>query len=289
LVCRAFMNYGDHGSKVLGLITLGTPHHGTPLAVPDWCAELWKRRGQAIFTFNSLVGPRKSGLDTTQLGQLNLAWDNMDGAVTTRQKFQFDAEIASGGYMQLTPGDLNTLEGWSRDVSQFYSEADKRAYGTLAELNRNERFFERIVAFGACMGLDPTSTDFALGAIYVEKKLHLPSLVGKGKAFEHDGLIAFAKCLGDIDWGCTDRETNYVANDGLVPLQSALFLDISHGDRFAECIKGGVRIDQARIGLRNQVKKQQLLNMSHLDLVDTDNYEYCSAVIREIQAFASGQ
>ena len=70
LVARSFMNYNRQGDDVLGLITLGTPHHGSPLAIPDWSALTWNKEFDDAFPgdilnlsddiFNFLVGSKKA-------------------------------------------------------------------------------------------------------------------------------------------------------------------------------------------------------------------------------------
>ncbi|MCY3022694.1 MAG: alpha/beta fold hydrolase [Planctomycetota bacterium] len=64
LVCRAYMNHNNQGDRVLKLITLGTPHHGSPLAVPDWAKAVVRA------LYDELYRPGSGLFDTTRVGTL---------------------------------------------------------------------------------------------------------------------------------------------------------------------------------------------------------------------------
>ncbi len=270
LVCRAFMNYNNQGDRVLGLITLGTPHHGSPLAVPDWVAELWKQNGHTIDTYDKAVGSGCGVFDVSRIGDLNLAWDNMDSAVGMRNAFAFSAAISAEGFMQLTESDLN-LRCSRTDKTSFYRNQYKEEYGTLEELNKNEKFQTKIVAIAAVngeAGKDPRSADLVIGSIFKDEHMQLDALSGR--------LASFDWCLGS---NCP----NYIANDGMVPLQSALFLDIAGGVRFAErSSNGGILVNWGAVREKAKVKHYVLLGANHLDLIETDTSAYWNWIIGEI-------
>ncbi|HEY3324334.1 MAG TPA: alpha/beta fold hydrolase [Planctomycetota bacterium] len=303
LVCRAYMSYRNQGDSVLGLVTLGTPHHGTPLAVPDWCAELWSKRPiQTAQSFDDLVFRGSHGFDPSRRGDVNLAWDNMDGAIASERKpFRFDVKIANGGYMQLTPGDLNAAVNGIRDVTRFYKDNDKREFGTLEELNRNttEQCKRKIVAFG---GLKETLTSSFVAGSALEARDGLARGIAsmdfssqpvvtkpsKKKTLAEDiQLDVCATLLACTDQECTDSGTNYIANDGLVPIQSALFLDVANRDRFAERDRSRVCINNMRVDARRQVKRQYSYpGFDHADLLLSRDKSYWNCVVKEVLEFA---
>ena len=68
LVARSFMGYVGQGDGVLGLVTLGTPHHGSPFAVPDWDAVSW---ASMCLTCSSA---RTASLALVQKVSIRIAW-----------------------------------------------------------------------------------------------------------------------------------------------------------------------------------------------------------------------
>jgi hypothetical protein len=89
LVTRAAMNmqftagvdageyFGDH---VINLITLGTPHRGSPLAIPAWVYDTVLRGSGMTETEFYFSYELHWGFEPTD-GQFDLAWDNYDDAV----------------------------------------------------------------------------------------------------------------------------------------------------------------------------------------------------------------
>ena len=287
LVCRSYMNYDYdddgkmEGEKILGLITLGTPHHGSPAAVPDWAAFDFNEKHFGPVIFNSMYGIDKV-FDPFRLGDLNLAWDNMDQAKPSgTMKIEYDAEISAGGEMHFSPRDMNKPSiAQFQDTTRFYkdqwdSENFKGKYGTLFELNQKESYKHKIIAFAAY------DNNFA-------DNLTIDDIVGGSFGLDHDTLEALTTILGtfDVD-GVTREGIKFYANDGMVPLQSALFLDISDGSTFSSNI-GLVSIDEPLIESHRQVKKHYIYSgtiRDHLHLLDTGEQEYWDAILSEILCF----
>ena len=223
LVVRSFMNYHDQGNSVARLITLGTPHHGTPFAVPDWTALSWNSNvGSDPSVFD---GVYSFAFDVKRLGSLNLAWDNVDGAINDNLLLNFSSKFAVNGQFILTPADANST-ATAADSTVFYSSSLKLTFGTLADLNQREKYADRIVRYGAYDDSLSDNDDLA--------KQTLSSLLNAfALAFDqHKALEVVTSFLArsDVALKTTAR---YFANDGLVPLQSALYLDFSNATPFS--------------------------------------------------------
>jgi triacylglycerol esterase/lipase EstA (alpha/beta hydrolase family) len=149
LVSRSFMNYFDlergrlQGDDVSGLITLGTPHHGSPFAIRDWVAAVMA----------NIAGSGKAGEEAFNVvlervlekdrGTLNLSWDNMDGVIEK----SYVTSFPNSSYT-LTQRDLNMRSALS-DPAVLFTETMKSDFGTLRQLNEDELFYHKFVAIGA--------------------------------------------------------------------------------------------------------------------------------------------
>lgn len=251
LVARAFMkNYPQY--NVVRLITLGGVHHGSPLAVPDWSAAIWESfpfLGPGLF--DALMGPGEGSLlrrfQTDRIGSLNYAWDNADGAIPipgfTRE---LDVSFANEfGFIELSRGDANVTPSIS-DSTVLYSANYKLAFGTLADL-ADSADMNRLVAIGA---FDGNTLEFLQPSVW-------PYMIASAvlSPLNHGGLSVLRAILAQasIDGIAAGRSFN--ANDGMVPLQSALNLDISGGGAFTQTNSGGIvpnysAIANARIAKR---------------------------------------
>jgi pimeloyl-ACP methyl ester carboxylesterase len=301
LVCRSYMNNdfeGDGtlgGKNILGLITLGTPHHGTPPAVPDWAAASFSEGilDWQPYIYNETYGTGKH-FDPTRIGDIGLAWDNMDGAIPpSTRTIKWDVNIAVNGYMDISPRDMNSPSSapyQDRTIffkDQYTSDMNyKGLYGTLKELNLKEQFKKKIVAIGAYdnyFGNNIPPFGIIDGFLFKE---------------EHALLDTATYVLAGFDVaGLTKDGINYYANDGLVPLQSALFLNISDGSSISrkgtngggEVFTWTILIDSEVIESHTEVKKSIIFTEAvkdHLDLLDTGNNEYWSTIISEIKNFS---
>jgi hypothetical protein len=288
LVCRSFMNYDNDnngtldGERISGLITLGTPHHGSPAAVPDWAAFSFREDNIGPETFDWFYGPGKS-FSTDRLGDINLAWDNEDGIIQSGYfSLEYDTDISVNGEMDLSIRDTNRpvkIE-YNDDTIFFKDSWDppdyKSIYGTLAELNDRDKYYKKIIVYGA----------------YDNNLRNNPiSIPGALFQLEHDKLEVATVLLNRFDVNGVTREgINFYANDGLVPLQSALLLKISDGQHFSTKSQGSVSLDDELINSHRQVRKHRIYTgniKDHLDLLDTDNQQYWETIISDIKAFSS--
>jgi len=308
LVVRSLMGRVEsdgtrYGDRVLGLVTLGTPHHGSPLAVADWASEIWKQStGNTEFsdsTFSLLVGENGLMFETDLLGDLNLAWDNYDGAIT-QQGFRTSGET---NVIDVSPADLNTETLVENDVSLIYGQPWKTRFGTLASLNSESNgtlpFAEKIVAIGAYRS-EPSNLLLNLVAA-VEIVLSLPISTNVRDWLDiqlDDGDIErnllsignrlLAHSLPDLFDNASD--INYDANDGLVPLQSALLLKPALGNISDATPVREVNLNRSRVAQARQVKAHHIFTTTegienHLDLLVTDNEQYWATLTQELRLF----
>jgi hypothetical protein len=287
LVVRSFMNYQDQGNGVARLVTLGTPHHGSPFAVPDWSALNW---GANINSDASLFDRVFSfAFDVSRLGSLNLGWDNLDGAINDTFILSWSSAIAVAGRSVLTPADANSTDG-DVDSTVFYSSSLKGAFGTLAELNRRERYADKIVRYGAFDDLLSDNDELMRQSL---------SSVLAAFALATDAHKALQVITGFLALAHVPLRTGarYYANDGLVPLQSALYLDISNETVFSDVdsrrqvslihvsttrncgAQGaeplGTNLYRVWFGSRDEIR-------DHLDLLETSNACYWRALALDI-------
>jgi WD40 repeat protein len=303
LVVRSFMNYNNQGDDVHGLITLGTPHHGSPFAVPDWDAftfawKLGTLKYLYTSTFNLLVGRNGLGFDIDRLGSLNLAWDNLDNAIMGIKSSAFDVAFANNGTVSLTSRDINNIESYN-DTTILYSDLYKSTFGTLANLNQTFQYsyYSKIVTFGA---FDENFSDNTELNDFFD-------VLAQGFNDEHERLNAITKLLSVYSHDVVSNNVNYYANDGLVPLQSALCLDISNGDAFSSISGDIVSLNTSTIrAKKGDLKRYYILNgytseddmgntytlgksmRDHLDLIETsatENSQYWSLITKEIKGF----
>ena len=223
LVVRSFMNYQDQGNGVARLVTLGTPHHGTPFAIPDWSALDWA----ANISSDASVFDRvyAFAFDVSRLGSLSIAWDNLDGAINETLTLNWSSAIGTDGKSVLTPANGNS-PAVAADTTVFYSASLKTVFGTLAELNQRDKYSDKIVRYGA---FDDSLSD--------NDELMRQSLSSLANAFAlttdaHKALQVVTDFLS-LSHVPLKTGARYFANDGLVPLQSALYLDISNESVFS--------------------------------------------------------
>ena len=217
LVSRAYMcGYGDgrEGDRVLGLVTLATPHHGSPGAVPDWGLETIKGKFRDTnlsevfydFTYDAVV-------NVADPGTMGLAWDNFDGPEHGIGYNAFSLESPLGENHVLSVLDAN-LPDPSPEGPDDTAYLPDRSTGTLAELNADTRYDAKIIAYG---GYD---TDLGLTGADPFNWLNL-------SFSDHAGLEMAIHVMANMearDKGSGGDALLYMANDGMVPLQSALLL-----------------------------------------------------------------
>jgi PGAP1-like protein len=282
LVARAYMNKyrgGTQGGRVFVLLTLGTPHHGSPAAVPDWglltikqyyspdsacLSNLYYNTTEAADTslckvkLEGILGPEteirsRPIFDVTRPGNIDLGYDNYDGSATGIP-FEPDFKLKVSGKHGLlalpNPHTLSVMD--ANGVFQLpANEHDNDLHGTdprfdppgsLDELNRTDKWLHRIIAYGGYYSRPKDNNTFRrIIWLYLTRQLADPG-VRNHALLSHSGRI-----LHEFR-SKNSRVGLFAANDGLVPLQSALLLKPSssleplYDIASAEDKEGAVRI-----------------------------------------------
>ena len=293
LVCRAYMKNVDSAGKVVsGLITLGTPHHGSPGAVPDWAALYWYQNGRPAQEFDLLFGPQALLVDTARVGSMNLAWGDADDSLGTLgapygNSFQFNVEIAHQGQMDLTTCDANAPAGADCGDSTVFDPNDSKAsFGSLAQLNQEwpTGLNQRLITYGA---YDDELSD--------NEDLDLWDLLGG--LGEHVALAFLTNIMSGVpDPNPAHQgggENVFHANDGMVPLQSALFSNQLQGSAPLFHLNGqAVSLDDK---LQNAPLQRAAVQRiftgevrDHLDLLDTQSQAYWDYLLGDILTLGAG-
>ncbi len=289
LVSRAFMNrYGDgsEGNRVLLLLTLATPHHGTPLAVADW--GLLAIKNANIFNAACIVNVEygltdnentlckapflktQAAFNINRAGSKDLRWDNFDGpefGIDYSPGFSvgFPASSVEVG----NPHTLSLLDAGLQGAVLPPGEADNDLHGhnnpgALEQLNNDEKYTNKIIAYGGYYTTPILNA--SLGDYAVSNKN------------QHVGLSFASKILAAAP-SKNETVSLFEANDGLVPLQSALFLRKDSGDEplykierdcFFFCSNEIIYpLEIKDLKARIQVKDVRVFqNYDHLDLLE---------------------
>jgi len=218
LVSRSYMNGyagGSQGERVLGLVTLGTPHHGSPAAVPEWGLKTVKGEFRDTDLAKILYDDSPDAVvDTSDIGTMGLAWDNFDGPEhgVDFRSFRLESNLGNDHLLSIMDANLSDpqLEQGQSDPTVYLPD---RAAGTLEQMNRDLKYAGKIIAYGGYdteLGLEEdlffNLTSFSLS--------------------DHAGLAVATQILANMQSKNVTQKNSYhfFANDGMVPLQSALFL-----------------------------------------------------------------
>ncbi len=283
LVTRAFMEkWPSGGDQVLMALTLATPHHGSPLAVPDWTFHTLSRGFDTRrYTAEFLYSLVRDNFNSEEPGSTDLAWDNFDGAPyriygIPPEDFRVKVVSELGStteYHTLTRNDgglpyhSNVQDNdmhipSAQDYPSLYNVYGRRQGTTLWDINYD--------AFGEWKGQ------------YLDKFLlyggYDPSFIVKENLKENEALYALSRVMG-FHQSSNQEVSHFEANDGMVPLQSALCLSGSvlepiyaTGKRFRmfPYIKKPLVFDNLKTRLQvpaNHVRYTEFNGYNHLDMV----------------------
>jgi hypothetical protein len=283
LVARSFMNHLKTGTShlqgedVSGLVTLGTPHHGSPFAVLDWVAALWAHVAGTTLADELVFNQIKNSVETDRPGSVNLAWDNADavlqGSLVTR--------FLLSSYT-LTAADANALPAPVPDPTRYYPQALKDQFGTLAQLNAAEAFQNKMITVGA---YDSSLADNP------DTEAEVMAALTTGDP--HQQLAAVTGMMGLISSPQTGSAngSTYFGNDGLVPLQSALYLNLAgNGGNFAARNPSSDVTPNAPLiasttpaGQRYRIYTDPVRD--HLDLLETTYQPYWTTLTSDLRSF----
>ncbi len=291
LVSRSYMTRygeGNEGNRVLGLVTLATPHHGSPAAVPDWGLLAISGKDHEDDLASYIYGYTDSyEVNVSDIGTMGLGWDNFDGPENGIPYRQFFLSSDLGDEHHLSVMDANMenpmLETNQSDAMLYLPD---RSFGTLDEMNRDARYFGRIIAYG---GYD---TDLGIGGAAALNWLNLSFT-------DHAGLEVTTQFIAEIpSRGSTGEDVfHYMANDGMVPLQSAFFLkkDSANEPMFTvEEDKNWLSIESNKIHLKDFTDRMNFRkavicpDFDHLNMVEGkfDRYDFWEHVAASLDELA---
>lgn len=222
------------GEHVKYLVTLATPHRGTPGADPCWC----------FFTFEynhvNLLYRFSYWEKIYNENHIYLQWDDVDNELT----------------------DEIVCLSWNDDQYCGYLWANRT---DLLALNQQESYLGKIIAYGG------NEFDGELSK-QEERKTEA--------RFEHmtlsifSGLMAHMPVIPNRYPGnpIDDNYRRFQANDGMVPLDSALLLKPGSGDLF-HVEDGNLVFDEDEVRNHCQVKECNIIEnrqTDHMDFLDDD-------------------
>ncbi len=303
LVARSYVEkWPGAAEQVLAVITLATPHHGSPYAVPDWTFHtIWMHYSLPFLAAGLTVTPEDilrliyaAEFKWDEPGAADLAWDNFDGTDP------YDFGIPNRWFWLRTRWhgllvELHHLTtndaGWPLDPDVSDDDLhlpDLYATGrpdgtTLWDLNHSPNADAHLRKFILYAGLfdEPGGSpdDYADAIRHGYEHACLRGISGIMKSFESEN----------------DRVSHFAANDGMVPLQSALYLAGSPSEPiYATYRRAGIfyRIEKPlslRCVARVQVPDYHwriFSNYDHLDMIagrlsdddDTNDYDLFKAI-----------
>ena len=251
IISRYFMNYykinsGNRkgrpgGEKVMSLVTLATPHRGSPGADPVWVNFSVDRYfgSEAIFI---------SGVYTFFVYKKNhkfLLWDDVDNELT-KDQVCWDSSI----------------------YGEYICKALDTNFSDLVRLNTKERFAGKIIAYG--------------GNTY-ESKWGIEKAIALGKeAYSNNGSASLSIAsilmammpiipIGYDKVPINDSYKRFIANDGLVPLTSALFLKPGCSGIFKVSSKGKLIYSTEKLKQFQMTRDIVVINdrpINHEDFID---------------------
>jgi len=257
LVARYFMNRyvigsGKYARKLGGervkyLVTLATPHRGSPGADNWWVAY------SLDFGFRAKVAKYLCAV------YLSYVWDEKTHLFSVWD--DWDGELTNGQFC------------WHSNLYKKSICSTMRNNSDLLELNESEKYLNKIIAYGG--------NNYKKGWV-------VPMDAGKPREvapqiFEHSQLDAASILLARMPilpngyLGEDDIDNSYrpfQANDGMVPLISALFLKPGAGRLFVVSKNGEVIYDNDEVASYVQIRQAIILGnrqVDHLDFLDNSS------------------
>lgn len=239
---RAFLkNFPEYMERVLAVVSIAAPHSGTPVATPEWVRHTFSRMVTADPTLGTflLSGVLAEFFTTSFMrvdrqSDLDMGWGNFDaqggfGLPTA----DFEIWRPGTGIVQLTVSPRDACQTYARLIpgipdTTFEPPALRDTFcGGIDEIMPSERGEDGLDKFFAYASYLSEPRDW-LGIVQSAKKAYevpermkpLPGfLQNKGLELANLAMGSMASAGSDVPLGV------YAVNDGLIPLQSALFLD----------------------------------------------------------------
>lgn len=236
------------GQRVEHLITLGTPNRGSPLADPYWSIFSFD------YNFQSFLAEPLSSFYLNYIydpSYNNLLWDDSEN--------------------ELTKGQVCWHPAILEDQTEFCSVLPS-TQTELSELNKRDSYLDRIIAFGG-NEFDGQTFQWSL------------------EWGEHRALSAFSTLLADVpiippsypETSIDDQYRPFQANDGMVPLTSALNLK-SGSEKIFTVDDGQLNYDPQEVESLCRFKECIVIEdrqTDHLDLLDDE--DIIDLVLRKIK------
>ena len=220
LVARSYMNEYEHdfgayrgshgGEHVQKLITLATPHHGTPIANGGArVSSLWHPIWSAAFTFEVCLVPLL-GTNALYVPGFDLLWNaNVNEPNRADMRWdQYDHRTWDGTYSSSV--ETNT---WLEEIPHTYDSNIVAFYGAIG----GGGIVSYYSADGPC-DLQFGLYDVATNGLSLDDLLH-PDISGAGPL---SALGVVLQRIMDRNFDESNAVTT-IANDGVVPLESASF------------------------------------------------------------------
>jgi hypothetical protein len=251
------------GEKIKRLVTLATPHRGTPLA-DRHCDTFSFDYNHIDAVAYELCKIRDFLFSNTYK---NLLWDDWDKELTNR-KVCWDSGCEGNNY-----------------CARFSSDETR-----ILNLNQNEDFYERILAIGGNRFDGKPFEPLLLAEVFLGSF----SWNSLPLNLRHNGLIQLSRIMAEMPI-IPDKYTKakphiddsyrpFKANDGMVPLISSLFLRFGSGRVFDVDTSGNLTYDEAKV-------KELCLAGSYVIVqgsVDHFDFLYNSDVIKEVLKILKG-
>ena len=272
IISRNYMNYykttsgqiygGTRGGeRVIALVTLATPHRGSPGADAVWTVFSFDYNySDSTASLYSRVYLRDIHDDTHR----NLLWHDVDDELTNDQVCWYPS--------------IGENEFCSRLQSNF---------SDLPSLNNMEKYLSKIIAYGG--------NEYDGEGVPHEEFVRMTAQDALPAWAEHWVLSIFSGLMADMpvipngypDTPISDAYRRFEANDGMVPLTSALFLKPGTGNLF-QVVNGTLVYDQSSLDAGCQVAKCNVIDhrqVDHSDFLDDD--EIIDIAITKLKQLAS--
>lgn len=234
LKARAFMiNFPEYGDRVLGVVTLGGPHMGTPWATPEWIRYTASGLGLLKPNWAELLAEdaiSSNYVSTQNQSDLDMAWPNYDAQGGFGLPYaHYTAWSCATGVVErvISPRDANQTgardwHGYEDDTTFDPPELLETYCGgfdAITPVRRGEGYMDRF---------------FLYGSYIIRAKGWLQLLCGADDGVMESGTNRFentALRITNILMGLVETpgagwpSTTYRMTDGFVPLQSQLMLD----------------------------------------------------------------
>ena len=241
LVARAFLKHcPDIAERTVAVVTLDSPHLGTPFATPEWLRQTVSRLGFSSVKILGLTLEATAAqyfltdwISTGRQSDMDLGWGNFDATSGYGLPYaHFCVLRPCRGLVALTVSPRDANQTGARMLSGFYDTTFEPAdvlttyCGGMDEIMpsaRGELHLDKFFVYGAYL-VPGEGLLRQLGAA-VEGELDIWQSIAEAL-----GLLVTHSLMNTVETPSTDVPLGaYFLGDGVVPLQSQLLLDGAEG------------------------------------------------------------